>query len=171
MSRVTGTKHDQISRFLLGLVADIHLPGGHSNSRLVRSVQAVLNFIYLARYPVHTSETLTQMNDALHTFHDNRDIFISLGVRDNFNILKLHNASHYYKFIHLYGTADNSNTKYTERLHIDIAKDTYASTNFKDKFPQMTLWLDQKESMMHHKKYIHHPLSTRPLISSSLFLL
>jgi hypothetical protein len=158
LSRVTGTEHDQISRFLLALVADIHLPSGHSNARLVRSVRAVLDFIYLARYPIQTSETLTQMNDALHTFHENRGIFVSLSVRDHFNIPKLHNAGHYYKFIQLYGTADNFNTEYTERLHIDLAKDAYASTNFKDELPQMTLWLDRKERMMQHEKYIRRRL-------------
>ena len=114
LSCVTGIEHDQISRFLLALVADIRLPDGHSNAQLVCTVHAVLNFIYLARYPIHTSETLAQMNDALHTFHLNHDIFISLGIRGHFKIPKLHNAGHYYKFILLYGLADNFNTEFTE---------------------------------------------------------
>ena len=158
LSRVTGTEHDQISRFLLALVADIRLPDGHSNAQLVRTVRAVLDFIYLARYPIHTSETLAQINDALHTFHLNHDIFISLGICGHFKIPKLHNAGHYYEFILLYGSADNFNTEFTERLHIDLAKDAYASTNFKDKFPQMMLWLDWKEHMMQHEKYLRRRL-------------
>ena len=160
LSRVTGAEHNQISQILLALVADIRLPSGHSNGKLIRSVRAVLDFIYLARYPIHTSETVDQMYDALHTFHLNRDIFISLGIREHFNIPKLHNAGHYHQFVQLYGTADNFNTEYTERLHIDLAKDAYASTNFKDEFPQMTLWLDRKERIMHHEKYIRHRLDT-----------
>ena len=120
----------------------------------------VLDFIYLTRYPIHTSETLAQMNDALHMFHLNHDIFISLGIRSHFKIPKLHNAGHYSKFIQLYGTADNFNTEFTERLHIDLAKDAYASTNFKDEFPQMTLWLDWKERMMQHEKYLRQRLNT-----------
>ncbi|KAF8816261.1 hypothetical protein BYT27DRAFT_7221500 [Phlegmacium glaucopus] len=125
LSHVTGTEHDQISRFLLALVADIQLPDGHSNARLVHTVRAVLDFIYLARYPIHTSETLAQMNNALHMFHLNRDIFVSLGIRSHFKIPKLHNAGrtnagHYYEFILLYGSADNFNTEFTERLHIDL---------------------------------------------------
>ena len=32
LSHVTGIEHDQISRFLLALVVDIHLPDGHSNA-------------------------------------------------------------------------------------------------------------------------------------------
>ena len=123
-------------------------------------VHAVLDFIYLARYPIHTSETLAQMNDALHAFHLNRDILVSLGIQTHFNIPKLHNSGHYYELIQLYGTADNFNTEFTKRLHIDLAKDAYASTNFKDEFPQMTHWLDWKEHVMHHKKYIHCHLET-----------
>ncbi|KAF8808923.1 hypothetical protein BYT27DRAFT_7222737 [Phlegmacium glaucopus] len=103
--------HDQISHFLLSLVTDIHLPDGQSNARLVRTVRAVLDFIYLARYPIHTSETLAQMDDALQAFHDNRDIFISLGIRTHFNIPKLHNIGHYLELIELFGTADNFNTE------------------------------------------------------------
>jgi hypothetical protein len=48
------------------------------------------------------------------------------------------------------------------RLHIDLAKDAYAFTNFKDKFLQMTLWLDCKEYILDHAKYIHHHLDTSP---------
>ena len=138
-------------------MADIHLPSGHSNAKLVHSAWAVLDFIYLAKYPIHTSETTAQMHN---TFHQNHDIFISLGICQHINIPKLHNASHYYQFIQLYGTSDNFNTEYTERLHIDLAKDAYASTNFKDEFPQMTLWLDRKEHINHHAKYIRRRLDT-----------
>jgi hypothetical protein len=100
------------------------------------------------------------MNDTLHTFHINHDIFISLGVRKHFKIPKLHNSGHYYEFILLYGSADNFNTEFMEQLHIDLAKDAYALTNFKDEFPQMTLWLGRKERMMQHEKYIHRCLDT-----------
>ena len=160
LSHVMGIEHNQISRFLFALVADVRLPDGHSNARLICTVRAVLDFIYLARYPIHTSETLAQMNDALHTFHLNRDILVSLGIRTHFNIPKLHNSGHYFELIQLYGAADNFNMEFTERLHIDLTKDAYASTNFKDEFPQMTRWLNRKERMMHHEKYICRRLET-----------
>ena len=83
----------------------------------------------LARYPIHTSETLAQMNDALHAFHLNYDILVSLGICTHFNIPKLHNSGHCFELIQLYGIADNFNTEFTERLHIDLVKDAYASTN------------------------------------------
>ena len=111
LSCVMDTEHDQISRFLLALVADVHLLDGHSNAQLVCTVCAVLDFIYLARYPIHTSKTLAQMNDALHTFHLNQNILVFLGIHTHFNIPKLHNSGHYYELIQLYGTANNFNTE------------------------------------------------------------
>ena len=62
------------------------------------------------------------LKDALEQFHDNKEIFVDLGVRDAFNIPKLHFARHYLNYIKLYGTLDNYNTEYTEQLHIDFAK-------------------------------------------------
>jgi hypothetical protein len=82
------------------------------------------------------------MKEALRAFHLNHNILVSLGIRTHFNIPKLHNSGHYVELIQLYGAADNFNTEFTERLHINLTKDAYASTNFKDKFSQMTQWLD-----------------------------
>ncbi|KIJ07096.1 hypothetical protein PAXINDRAFT_29701, partial [Paxillus involutus ATCC 200175] len=54
LNRVSGTEHDQICRFLLGVVIDIRLPGGASPTRLVRAVRGLLDFLYLAQYPCHS---------------------------------------------------------------------------------------------------------------------
>ncbi|KAJ7265807.1 hypothetical protein C8J57DRAFT_1069230, partial [Mycena rebaudengoi] len=69
---------------------------------------------------------------------------------------------HYVMYIKLYGTTDNYNTEYTERLHIDLAKDAYRATNFKDEFPQMTLWLERKEKIFRHEKFIKWKLDGSP---------
>ena len=164
LSRVTGQEHDQMCRILLGLVLDIPLPDGISSAPLVRCVRALLDFLYLAQYPVHTDETLEVLEDALNRFHENKYIFVDLGIRDNFNIPKLHFAMHYARLIKLYGTTDNFNTEYTERLHIDLAKDAYAATNFKDEFAQMTLWLERKEKIQRHEQYVKWRLSGSPPI-------
>jgi hypothetical protein len=134
-------------------VIDCPLPGGLSNVCLLRAVRALLDFIYLAQYPVHTNETLSLLDDALELFHDNKHIFIDLGLRDQFKIPKLHSAKLHSQYICLYGTLDNYNTEYTERLHIDLAKDAYHATNHKDEFSQMTLWLEQKEKIFRHRQY------------------
>ncbi|KAF7358258.1 hypothetical protein MVEN_00874900 [Mycena venus] len=154
LSRVTGQEHDQICRFLLGIVIDIPLPGNLNNTRLIRSICALLDFLYLAQYPVHSTETLALQDDALTRFHENKDIFIELGVRSNFNLPKLHFLRHYSLAIKRFGTTDNFNTEYTERLHIDYAKEAYRATNHKDEYSQMTQWLERKEKILLHSKFI-----------------
>ena len=142
LSRVTGTEHDQICRFLLGIVIDIKLPNQVSTARLLRAVRGLLDFLYLAKFPVHTTETLQQLNDALCMYHDNRQVFIDLGICSNFNFPKDHFINHYHELIEIFGTTDNFNTEYAERLHIDLAKNAFRATNSKDEYPQMTAWLD-----------------------------
>ncbi|KAJ6550698.1 hypothetical protein B0H10DRAFT_2169918 [Mycena sp. CBHHK59/15] len=154
ISRVTGQEHDQMCRFLLGIVIDIPLPDNLSNVRLIRSIRALLDFLYLAQYPIHSDKTLAQLDDALNRFHDNKDIFVDLGIRTNFNLPKLHFLRHYKLLITRFGTTDNFNTEYTERLHIDLAKDAYRATNHKDEYPQMTQWLERKEKILLHAKFI-----------------
>ncbi|KAG2341299.1 hypothetical protein BDR05DRAFT_949884 [Suillus weaverae] len=113
LSRVSGTEHAQICRFILGIIIDICLP----------------------------------------------------------NNLNLHAAHHYHLMITLFGTTDNYNTEYTERLHIDLAKNAYHTTNHKDEFIQMTHWLEQKEKILWHQNFVswclaggHHfePYHSRP---------
>ena len=57
----------------------------------------------------------------------------------------------------------NFNTEYTERLHIDLVKDVYQATNFKDEFSQMTLWLERKEKVLRHDQYINWRLGGSPV--------
>ena len=110
---------------LLGLLVDLRLPDNQSPARLISAVRALLDFLYLAQYPVHTSKTLSDLSDALDRFHANKDVFIDLGIRNNFKIPKLHSLQHYVSSIKLFGTTDNCNTQATERLHIDYAKEAY----------------------------------------------
>jgi hypothetical protein len=154
LSRVSGKEHAKMCQILLGLVINISLPNNLFNIPLIRAIRAILDFLYLAQYPVHTSETLKLMEDSLANLHQHKHIFVQLGLRDNFNIPKLHFISHYVRCIKLFGTTDNFNTEYTERLHIDLAKDAYHATNYKDEYTQMTRWLEQKEKMCHHDQYI-----------------
>jgi hypothetical protein len=126
-----------------------------------------MDFLYYSQYSIHTDTTLDLIWDALNCFHTNKDIFIDLGVRDHFNIPKVHFISHYLDLITLFGTTDNFNTQYTERLHIDYAKDAYAATNKKDEYTQMTTWLERKEKIQRHEQYIKWSMSGAPGNSSA----
>lgn len=183
LKRVSGSEHRDMCRILLGLIVDLPLPGGLSPVRLVRAVRALLDFFYLAQYPVHSSleddsyptngpsppTSLELLEDALDRFHKNRSIFIDLGARDNFNIPKIHTLRHYVPSIKLFGTTDNYNTEYTERLHIDMAKNAYKASNRRDEYPQMTTWLERKEKVERHDLFIQWrlrgcPPLTKPVI-------
>ncbi|KAG2136520.1 uncharacterized protein EDB93DRAFT_1303272 [Suillus bovinus] len=144
LSRVSGTEHAQICCFILGIIINIRLPNNLDAGRLLQAVRGLLDFLYLVQYPCHSSETLHSLDEALDLFHENKDIFIQPGIRNNFNLPKLHAARHYHLMITLFGTTDNYNTEYTERLHIDLAKDAYRATNHKDEF----------EKVLRHQKYV-----------------
>ena len=125
-----------------------------SSTRLVHAVRALLDFLYLARYPAHTSETLTSLRTALAQFHANKSIFVDLGIRLHFKLPKLHSLDHYPLSIEFFGTTNNYDTQYMEHLHTDFAKDAYCATNHRNEFSQMTLWLEHREKILRHKVYI-----------------
>jgi hypothetical protein len=137
----------------------------------MKAVRALLDFLYLAQFTSHTSETIHWLQDSLTTFHNNKGIFIDLGVQNHFNIPKLHSLTHYESSIWLFGTMDNYNTEQSEHLHINMAKDAYCATNHKDEYPQMMNWLEQQEKVEHHIAFVnwrwqmnqHEPLSRTPI--------
>ncbi|KAK7031890.1 hypothetical protein R3P38DRAFT_3313820 [Favolaschia claudopus] len=168
LSRISGMEHSQICRILLGLIVDLPLPGGGSPARLIRAVRAILDFLYHSQYPIHSSETVARLKQFLKRFHDNKSIFVDLGIRENFNIPKLHNISHYPFFVQFFGSFDNCNTETTERLHIDLAKDAYRATNRKDEYLQMTLWLERKEKIVRHAKFVRWRCAGSPAPAATI---
>jgi hypothetical protein len=98
--------------------------------------------------------TLRYLHDALDQFNEKKNIFIELGIRDNFNFPKLHSLTHYIQSIKLLGTADNFNTEYSKRLHIDFAKNACHSTNHKNEYLQMTIWLERREKVFRHADFL-----------------
>ncbi|KAH9015641.1 hypothetical protein EDB84DRAFT_1590195 [Lactarius hengduanensis] len=127
LSRVTGKEHKDMCRILIGLIADLPLRVGNYQHALL---------------------------GPLTRFHDNKDVFLDLGVRNHFKIPKLHSLLHYKASITLFGTTDNYNTEQSERLHIDFAKDAYRATNRKDEYTQMTGWLQRREKILLHMAYV-----------------
>ena len=69
--------------------------------------------------------------------------------------MKLHFFEHYHALIELFGPLDGINTEYFERLHIDFVKEAYCATNHKGEYWQMVVWLERKEKMLCHTKYIN----------------
>ena len=143
-----------MSQLLLGLIMDLPVPNGQVSLRILATMCTLLDFLYLAQFPSHTSTTITRLDDALAHFHNNMKVFVNLGIREHFNLPKIHSLIHYSLSIHLYGTTDDYNTEQTERLHIDFTKDAYCATNCKDEFSQMTTWLEHHEKIQVHSRFI-----------------
>jgi Plavaka transposase len=141
MSQITGTERKNMAKILLGCLI------GCMPTQGIAAVTALLDFIYLAQYPAHDSETLGYLQDALDRFHNHREYFIKTGVRVDFNIPKFHSLLHYVEAIELFGTTDNYNTEMFERLHIDFAKHGWRASNQRDEFPQMIRWLSRQEKV------------------------
>ena len=154
LSRVTGKEHKKMCSILLGLVADLPVPGGRNSSRVIKAVRGLLDFLQLAQFESHSTDTLDQLQSALFTFHENKDVFIDLEIRRNFNFPKLHSLMHYVSSIQWFGTTDNYNTEQSEHLHIDFTKEAYRATNRKDEYAQMTLWLERREKIQQHTDLI-----------------
>ena len=142
LSRISGHEHKKMCSILLGLVVGLPLLDRRDSSQIVKSTWALLDFLFVAQYESHTTATLERLQDYLAAFHDSKMVFVDLGVRKGFNLPKLHSLIHYASSIQLFGTMDNYNTEQTEHLHIDLTKNAYRATNCKDKYPQMTAWLE-----------------------------
>jgi hypothetical protein len=114
-----------------------------------------MDFLYLTQYESHMSNTISKLEDSLVIFYENKDVFIDLGMCEDFCLPKLHSLMHYASSIQLFGTTDKYNTEQTEHLHIDLAKDAYRTTNHKDKYPQMTKWLEHHEKIQDHSAFVN----------------
>ena len=154
LHRITGKEHKNMCRILLGLVMDLPVPDGHVSPQIIAVVHALLDFLYLAQFPTHSSTSITCLEDSISHFHNNKDIFINLGICKHFNLPKIHSLIHYGPSIQLFGTTDNYNTEQMEQLHIDFTKDTYWATNHKDEYSQMTLWLEHCKKVRAHRSFV-----------------
>lgn len=148
VSQWTGREHKEMQRIFVGLLA------GAVQAPVLRTAVALVDFIYYAQLHVHNSKTLEAMQKALDTFHEQKDVFMRLGVRDHFNIPKLHQMSHYIEAIKSRGSADGYNTESPERLHIDYAKEAYRASNKREYVRQMTVWLGRQEAVAQFGAYL-----------------
>ena len=121
---------------------------------MVACYQGLLDFIYISQYPSHDKDSLGYLQVALDQYHANKHILSNLGIRNHFNIPKLHSMQHYAECIWNFGTTDNYNTEMFERFHIDHAKEGWRATNFRDELPQMTQWLSCQEKVAMFETYL-----------------
>ena len=156
VSQWTSCEHKEMQRIFAGLLIGAVQPAA------LRAAVAVIDFIYYSQIKVHTSLTLKSLKKALETFHENKDIFISEGNREHFNIPKIHSMVHYFATIQSRGSLDGYNTESPEWLHIDYAKEAYRASNKRDYIRQMTVWLGRQEAVARFRAYLDYVITLNP---------
>jgi hypothetical protein len=140
---------------LLGLIMDLLLPSGVPSSWIIRAVHALLNFLQIEQFLSHTTETPHFTSRVPGLLPPKQGyFFIDLGICEHFNFPKLHSLLHYQLLITLFGTTDNYDTEQTKQLHINFTKNCFCATNHKDKYPQMTAWVECCEKVEQHVLFI-----------------
>ncbi|KAF8600791.1 hypothetical protein BDV93DRAFT_546232 [Ceratobasidium sp. AG-I] len=148
LPNTTGKEHKAMEKVFIGVMA------GLVHKDVMDVIVAALDFIYYSQLTVHSTITLRLMDDALHQFHAAKNIFVTRGVREHFNINKIHSMVHYSTAIRELGTMDGYNTESPERLHIEFAKRAYKATNRNDFFRQMTDYLERRERVFKFDAYL-----------------
>jgi hypothetical protein len=74
---------------------------------VIRCFNAYLDFCYIARASTFTKSTLDHLDDALKRFHEHRQVFQRIGVRDptllGFSLPRQHAMTHYRQHIENFG--------------------------------------------------------------------
>ncbi|KAJ8075193.1 hypothetical protein PM082_019521 [Marasmius tenuissimus] len=157
----TGNEYKNMEKVFLGVLS------GTASRDVIICVRAALDFIYYAQLDIHTQHSLKKMDEALRTFHNHKDTaFVEPGVREHFNIPKLHSMKHYVPMLKSHGVAGGYNTEWSERLHIDFAKNAYRASNRKDFIKQMTKWLDRQESVRNFTRFLSWSLDENRMSGS-----
>ncbi|KAI0081369.1 hypothetical protein K474DRAFT_1759598 [Panus rudis PR-1116 ss-1] len=148
VSQWTGKEHKEMQKVIVAMLS------GAVSTEVMGGVQALVDFIYYAQFQVHTDVTLDRLREALEAFHANKEVFVRLGIREHFNIPKLHSLLHYLEYIRSRGCLDGFNTELSERLHIDFAKEGFRAGNHHDYVACMIIWLVRQEKINLRERYL-----------------
>ena len=106
----------------------VYLPAiqGYVPDKMVKTLQAFLDFCYIVWRNVHDTESLSALEDALDRFHLHREIFRTSGIRlDGFNLPRSHAMVHYLHLIRAFGAPNGLCSSITESKHIKAVKEPW----------------------------------------------
>ena len=112
---------------------------GHVPSKMVRAVSAFTEFCYLVRRSQIDDTTLALIDAAIERFHKEREIFIEVGVRDDFSLPRQHSLMHYSSLIRLFGAPNGICSSITKSKHIRAVKDPWQRSSRNQPLGQMLL--------------------------------
>ena len=106
---------------------------------MVKALCAFLEFCYFARRNIHDTRSLDEMDNALGRYHHYREIFLTTGVRTNFNLPRQHALIHYIRGIRLFGAPNGLCSSITESKHIKAVKEPWRRSSRFDALRQKLL--------------------------------
>jgi hypothetical protein len=106
---------------------------------IVRAISAFLEFCYLVRRSQIDESVLDQIDAAAERFHKEREIFIELGIRDDFLLPRQHSLKHYRSLIQMFGAPNGLCSSITESKHIKAVKEPWRRSGRNEPLGQMLL--------------------------------
>lgn len=110
----------------------VYIPAilGRVPIEMVRTMRHFLDFCYLARRNIVDEGSLRAMEQALASFHTERHIFVTEGVRtDPISLPRQHSMVHYVSKIRKFGAPNGLCTSITESKHIEAVKKQWRRSN------------------------------------------
>jgi hypothetical protein len=106
---------------------------------MVRAVSAFTEFCYLVRRSQIDETTLESIEAVIECFHREREIFIEVGVREDFSLPRQHSLKHYPSLIRLFGAPNGICSSMTESKHIQVVKKPWRRSSRNQPLGQMLL--------------------------------
>lgn len=128
--------------WVMNIFMKVYLPAieGHVPMEMVWTLQALIDFIYLAQHDILDSNSLIEMDDALCCFHKYHQIFQELGVcPKGFNLPRQHSLNHYGKLIREFAAPNGLCSSITESKHIKAVKEPWQWSSCFEALNQMLL--------------------------------
>lgn len=138
--KVSASESLQMYRHLL-IFVKVYLPAidGLVPPEVVRAARYLLEFAYLVRRDVQTTETVKEIEGTLERFHHYREFCRTHGVRADFSLPRQHSLEHYADRIWEFAAPNALCSSITELKHIKAVKEPWRRSNRYDALDQMLL--------------------------------
>lgn len=117
-------------------------------------ISSFLDFCYLARRNDFTTDTIAEIQQAIHSFHDHRKIFLETEVRKHFSIPRMHSIGHYPFLIVDFGAPNGVCSSITESRHITAVKKPWRRSNRYNALSQMLLTNQRLDKLANLHSYL-----------------
>ncbi|KAI0310520.1 hypothetical protein OF83DRAFT_1178460, partial [Amylostereum chailletii] len=110
---------------------------GYVPDRVVECVRTFLDFCYIARRSSHTRDSLQVLEATLDRFHELRDVFREVDIRNDFALPRQHSLVHLVRGIRLFGSPNGICSSITESKHIRAVKDPWRASSCNEALGQI----------------------------------